>query len=72
MEVIPFPGDQRSAEGAHDPGNIRPDGVAAGDLFKAPQYGIVVEGAARTTTFFPRSEAVVILMTLNKALRITE
>ena len=46
VEVIPFPGDQRSAEGAHDPGNIRPDGVAAGDLFKAPQYGIVVEGAA--------------------------
>ncbi|MFR5584726.1 MAG: hypothetical protein ACLTLQ_13805 [[Clostridium] scindens] len=30
MSVIPFPGDEGRTKGAHNPGNIRADGVAAG------------------------------------------
>ena len=35
MALIPFPCDQGRAEGAHDPGDIRTDGVSSGDFFKA-------------------------------------
>ncbi len=43
---IPLPGDEGRAEGAHDAGNVRPDGVAAGDFLKAAEHGVVVEGSA--------------------------
>jgi len=35
--------DQCSTECAHDTGNIRTNGFAVGNLFKAPQYSVVVE-----------------------------
>ena len=39
-------GDQRGAEGAHDPGDVRADDLNPGDLFKRPEHGPVIEGAA--------------------------
>ena len=43
---IVVPGDQGRAESAHDAGDVRADRLAAGDLFKASQDRVVVEGAA--------------------------
>ena len=43
---ITFPCDQRSAESAHDAGDIRTDGFTPRDLFKTAQYGVIVESTA--------------------------
>ena len=43
---ITFPCDQCSAESAHDTGDIRTDGFTPCDLFKASQYGVIVESTA--------------------------
>ena len=44
--LVALSGDEGSAEGAHDACNIGADGLAACDLFKAPQHRVVIEGAA--------------------------
>ena len=44
--MIPLPGNEGRSEGAHDAGDIRTDGVAAGNLLKASEYRVVVEGSA--------------------------
>src|SRR5699024_3538990 len=41
-----LPGDEGRPEGAHDAGDVRANRDAAGDLFKAAEDGVVVEGAA--------------------------
>ncbi len=46
LSLVPFPGDQRRAESAHDAGDVRADRLAAGDLLEAAQHGVIVEGAA--------------------------
>ena len=38
--------DKPHAEGSHEAGDGRPDDLAAQELFKSPQHGVVVEGAA--------------------------
>ena len=43
---VALPGDEGSAEGAHDTGDIRTDRLAVGDLLKASENGVVVEGTA--------------------------
>ena len=43
---ITFTGDQRGAESAHDPCDIRTDSLAVRDLLETAQDGIVVESAA--------------------------
>ena len=44
--VMAFPGNQGSAESSHDPCNVRPHCLTAGDLFKALQHGVIVKGTA--------------------------
>ena len=52
--LVSFSGNQSSAESAHDPGDIRTDGVAVRDLFKAAQYGVVVESTALDYNVFSK------------------
>ena len=40
------PGDQSSAKGTHDTGNIRADGLTVRNTFKTAQHRIVIKGAA--------------------------
>ena len=44
--LITLPGNQGSTESTHDTGDIRTDRFAAGNLFKASEYGVIVEGTA--------------------------
>ena len=44
--------DEGSTEGAHDTGDIRTDGLAVGDLLKASENGVVVEGTALDNDVF--------------------
>ena len=44
--LVSLPGDQGCSESAHDTGDVRTDRFAVGDLFKASQYGVIVEGSA--------------------------
>ena len=44
--LVTLPGDEGSTEGAHDTGDIRADGLAVGDLLKAAENRVVVEGSA--------------------------
>ncbi len=46
LAVIAFSGDQSGAESTHDAGDIGTDDLAVGYLFKAAQYGVVIEGTA--------------------------
>jgi hypothetical protein len=43
---IPFPGQQRRAEGPHDTGDVRPDGFPATDQLEGAQHGLIVESTA--------------------------
>ena len=45
LAFVTFPCDQRSAEGAHDTGNIGTYSFTVRNLFEGTQYGIVIEGA---------------------------
>ena len=38
--------DEGSTEGTHDTGDIRTDGLAVGDLLKASENCVVVEGSS--------------------------
>ena len=50
--LVALPGDEGSAEGAHDTGDIRADGLAVGDLLKAAENGIIIEGTALDDNIF--------------------
>ncbi len=47
-----FPGDESGAEGAHDPGDVRPYGLAAGHALETAQYGVVIKRSALHDDFF--------------------
>ena len=47
-------GDQGSAEGAHDAGDVGPGDLAAGDGLHAAQNGVVIEGAALDDDIFAK------------------
>ena len=42
--LIALPCDQSSTEGTHDPGDIRADGLAVGNLLKAAENCVIIEG----------------------------
>ncbi len=44
--TVALSGNQGGAEGSHNTGNIRTDGLAARNFFKASENGVVVEGSA--------------------------
>ncbi len=52
--VIIVPGDQGSAKGTHDTGDIRTDGLSTGNQFKAAQDSIIVEGSALNHDTLPK------------------
>ena len=43
---IVFPGDQRSPEGTHQPGDVGPHYVLIGNLLEGAQHRVIVEGTA--------------------------
>ncbi len=43
---MPLPCNKGSAKCPHNPGDIRPYGLAAGDFLKAAQNGVIVKRAA--------------------------
>ena len=48
---ITVTGDQCSTKSTHDAGDVRTNSLAAGNQFKASQYGIIVEGTALYNDF---------------------
>ena len=56
--LIPFPGDQSRAEGAHDTGNVGTNRLAVRDFLKASKNRVIVEGAALYHDIFTESGGV--------------
>ncbi len=56
--AVALPGDQSRAEGPHDAGDIRADGLAVRDFLKASKHRVVVEGASLDNDVPPKLRSV--------------
>ena len=52
--LIALPCDQSSTEGTHDPGDIRADGLAVGNLLKAAENCVIIEGTTLYNDMFAK------------------
>lgn len=65
-------GNQGSTKSTHDAGDVRTNSLAAGNQFKASQYGIIVEGTALYNDFLTQILGVCKFDNLQQRILITE